>query len=456
MSDARRVALARGEGRLAGYSRSAATEQLARRPAALIEWQSMRGLSGIVGCGVGGGSTHYTSVTMAPNDEVFAHGWPSGFSSAYMHGLYAVVRERLAPRRFDGGFARTKLLEQAGAKLGWECRRTEIAIRDGGPRDERRRARVGWRDDLLKWMDGDGGGSKITVWEAYLKEAVALGARIWTRCAATRIVPIRGGYAVAIRHCGGLVGADSQSQSGSAGQVVLRASRVVLAMGAIGTTRFLLEARDKHRTLPLLSPALGGGFSTNGDFGGLLLVRNAGSSPVNGPIATTILDRWRHGRMMLMDLGMAPVLRRWARSACGPFGGAALWMIGVMHAAGVAGRMSLDRRGRVQYTPGRDARLCDSAAIGQLTELARACGARLLHMPAWLSGRHAVTVHPLGGCGMAESPTQGVCDAQGSVFGHGGVSVADGSVIPTALGCPPSMTIAAVAEHVARAIVANS
>jgi cholesterol oxidase len=41
-----------------------------------------------------------------------------------------------------------------------------------------------------------------------------------------------------------------------------------------------------------------------------------------------------------------------------------------------------------------------------------------------------------------------VTDPYGEVFGHPGLYVADGSLMPTPLGAAPSMTIAALAEVV--------
>lgn len=57
-------------------------------------------------------------------------------------------------------------------------------------------------------------------------------------------------------------------------------------------------------------------------------------------------------------------------------------------------------------------------------------------------------MHPLGGCGMGRDPSEGVADPWGRVFGYPNLYVCDGSLIPRALGVPPSMTIAALAEHV--------
>jgi cholesterol oxidase len=81
---------------------------------------------------------------------------------------------------------------------------------------------------------------------------------------------------------------------------------------------------------------------------------------------------------------------------------------------------------------------------------------------AELAGGRSVTLtHPLGGCVMADSAEHGVVDAFGRVFDRGtggvhqGLYVADGSVIPTALGVNPSLTISAVALRAAHHILAE-
>ena len=75
-------------------------------------------------------------------------------------------------------------------------------------------------------------------------------------------------------------------------------------------------------------------------------------------------------------------------------------------------------------------------------------------------GRGLLTVHPLGGCRMSSQPAQGVVDFSGRVFKrddptvaddtpphHEGLLVADGSVLPGAVGINPALTIAALAER---------
>jgi len=58
-----------------------------------------------------------------------------------------------------------------------------------------------------------------------------------------------------------------------------------------------------------------------------------------------------------------------------------------------------------------------------------------------------ITAHILGGARMAETPAQGVVGPDCRVFGHPGLWVVDGAVIPTNLGANPSLTITAVAEY---------
>jgi cholesterol oxidase len=72
----------------------------------------------------------------------------------------------------------------------------------------------------------------------------------------------------------------------------------------------------------------------------------------------------------------------------------------------------------------------------------------------WTIGRDLITPHPLGGCNMGTSAATGVVDHKGEVFNYPRLFVADGSIIPKAIGLNPSRTIAALAERIAAALVA--
>jgi hypothetical protein len=66
--------------------------------------------------------------------------------------------------------------------------------------------------------------------------------------------------------------------------------------------------------------------------------------------------------------------------------------------------------------------------------------------------RQLITAHPLGGCPMGDDYVQGAVDPFGRVFSgdgsvHKGLSVTDGSVIPSALGVNPFLTISALTER---------
>ena len=54
---------------------------------------------------------------------------------------------------------------------------------------------------------------------------------------------------------------------------------------------------------------------------------------------------------------------------------------------------------------------------------------------------------------MADSIEQGVVDGYGQVFGHPGLYVMDGAILPRAIGLNPSRTIAALAERGVERIV---
>ena len=79
---------------------------------------------------------------------------------------------------------------------------------------------------------------------------------------------------------------------------------------------------------------------------------------------------------------------------------------------------------------------------------------------SWLGKRGAtpITVHPLGGCCMADDVHRGVTDHVGRVFDRSGsflpgLYVSDGSLCNGALGANPSLTIAALAERAAEQII---
>ena len=97
----------------------------------------------------------------------------------------------------------------------------------------------------------------------------------------------------------------------------------------------------------------------------------------------------------------------------------------------------------------------------ELLRATEALGGTYIKNPTWADrlGKNLVTVHPLGGCGMAETAEHGVVDDRGRVFAgtsgakvHDGLYVSDGSVMPRSLGVNPFLTISALAERTAALI----
>ena len=85
-------------------------------------------------------------------------------------------------------------------------------------------------------------------------------------------------------------------------------------------------------------------------------------------------------------------------------------------------------------------------------EVSGRLGGSFMDNPIWHLNR-VITVHPLGGCPMGRDETEGVVDSNCEVFGYPGLHVVDGSVMPGPVGPNPSLTIAAVADRAADAIL---
>lgn len=63
--------------------------------------------------------------------------------------------------------------------------------------------------------------------------------------------------------------------------------------------------------------------------------------------------------------------------------------------------------------------------------------------------------HPMGTARIAADPRQGVCAADGSVYGTSSLYVADASLFPTSVGVNPMMTIIAFAKQIARGVAGD-
>ena len=121
-----------------------------------------------------------------------------------------------------------------------------------------------------------------------------------------------------------------------------------------------------------------------------------------------------------------------------------------------AGRMRLeDDRLRIDW-PDVGTQPIFTEVDRRLKEATRPLGGTFVKNPIWseLTNHGLITVHPLGGCIIAEDAERGVVNHKGQVFGgirgtdvYDGLYVADGSVVPRSLGVNPLLTISALAER---------
>ena len=104
----------------------------------------------------------------------------------------------------------------------------------------------------------------------------------------------------------------------------------------------------------------------------------------------------------------------------------------------------------------------------ELQQVAEAFGGEYKRLK--LFADNLLSVHPLGGCALADDPIDGVLNSDGQVFDgtgggfadatgrpavHHGLDIVDGSIIPSSLGCNPLMTISALSQRIAAGILAN-
>ncbi|MGB7686272.1 MAG: GMC family oxidoreductase, partial [Solirubrobacterales bacterium] len=121
-------------------------------------------------------------------------------------------------------------------------------------------------------------------------------------------------------------------------------------------------------------------------------------------------------------------------------------MIGRDAADGQMRLTPLFRRFDIRWSKDASARLFEDLER-TAKEIAEASGATPFYALEGGPLSKFATVHPLGGCPMADDPARGVVDDAGRVHGYRGLYVLDGSIVPTALGVNPSKTIAALAER---------
>ncbi|ADB32959.1 GMC oxidoreductase [Kribbella flavida DSM 17836] len=421
--------------------------------------------------GWGGGSLVYANVFARPPADVFDDHWPSSYTRDTLAPYYDLAAHMLevrpvTPDPATGHYpSRTAAMQLAVDGMGRPAGtvRPNLAVRFTDDPEVLEKNRHGAEQFgctfLAECVLGCNRGAKNSLDLNYLTVAENAGVEARTGCEVTGIEPVEGGYRVRyLDHEQG----ESRTVTGS---------QVWLGAGAVGTTELLLRARDVARTLPRLSPALGNGFSGNGDF--LAFVRRTKTplDPDHGPTITTtsIVDCEIDGRRLwfqvqdgsyprrlaLLVAGLNPAhapveaIRGWTnRFRSGPRRGDNLMTLLLMGRDSSDGRLKLDHKAEAavdwKYLANKDLYAAQSRAS---RAVARQLSGRTRLTPTWRFLKQAVTVHNLGGTPMGADPATAVIDEDGEVHGYPGLFVVDGAAVPGATGTNPSATITAMAER---------
>lgn len=472
-------------------------------PLGLYEFLNYRDISVIKGSGLGGTSLINANVAIVPDREVLqVGGWPRSIRYDDMLVYYDRARGMLAAKPVPGAASllKVKALERRAQQLGKHAEPLNIAVNFDidGPNSqgvEQRPCRM-----CGDCVSGCNFKAKNTLYMNYLPMAASKGADVFTQIKVEWIERLDGG--------GWRVHGRQYEDQYTNQAFTLDARNVILSAGAINSTEILLRS-EMHGLK--VSPALGTGFSGNGDFFGLAYNGEPetavlgyggrdpgpGESNLPGPSIVGIV-RYNGAspvaeRITVEDFSFPSAYVQAAKAVFAAIRGettvtgaedafnqriATDFTIGqeyahdgaldhtmlylVMGQDGARGTMNFDAP---WYEPdGRMTIEWDQAGQqivftrmdGELYRHARALAANYIPNPTWsiFQTRHLVTAHPLGGCPMGEDYMQGAVDEYGRLFAgdgsiHEGLFVADGSILPSALGVNPFLTISALAERIA-------
>jgi len=461
-------------------------------------------MSVLVGCGLGGTSLINANVALEADPRVFDdERWPTqlrGGLDPLLSSGYEAARKMLGsqPYPLDApALRKLTTLEQSGEALDHPVVRPPINVTfvDGpNAAGVHQSACTGCGNCVTGCNDG----AKNTVLMNYLPDAHAHGAEVFTEVDVWAVEQADGGtwrVAFHVREQGrDVFHAPAQFVS---------ADVVVLAAGTLGSTGILLRSA---RAGLAVSQQVGQRFSGNGDVLGFAYDTGA---PVNavGTVDHSPLDEDSPGPCItgLIDLRDSPDVDRglviqdavlpsaWADVLAGLLASANAVEGERSSSARRAGR-ALRQRGHgadhgplsrtlpymVMSSDDGDGRLLldgDEVAVrwphvgerpvfrhdnDELKLAAEAVNASWLRNPFWTKtfGDSLITVHPLGGCVMADDAAHGVVDHRGCVFSgsdgtdtHDGLYVADGSIVPRPLGVNPLLTISALAERACALLV---
>jgi choline dehydrogenase-like flavoprotein len=449
-------------------------------PHGLFELVDAGDIETVVGNGLGGTSLINANVMLEADPNVFKEArWPKDLPD--LSPFYEAARRMIAPVPHPAPPLKANALRDAVAKNAKDKGEPAPPI-DTVPIavnfvDGRARADTGNTQRACTncgaCVTGCNVTAKSTVDMTYLSVAEKQGAEIYVETEVLGIEPL---------------GAAGFRVHTAVGDPIV-AKQVVLAAGVLGSFRVLTKSRETYGLA--VSPALGKGFTGNGDILGFGYNTDVASEPGAGPTITTRVsytsDADVRKHFILEDGGVPQAVSALLRAAL-PLvrQTAAPGAHGFFQHLGESMREAADFVGLTQYGALRRSAMyfgmgtekdtgtlrldAESVKVDwpgvaneefaaridtQMEDLTFAQGGLYVKNPdarTFLREKF-ITAHPLGGCTMGDDPASSVVDVRGALFDYpGGLFVADGSIVPTALGLNPALTIAALAEYVCKGI----
>ena len=454
------------------------------------------------GAAVGGGSLIYASISVEAPDGVFTKGWPKEITKSELKPHYDTVAKFMNVQKMPDNQRnpRTALMEEGATKIGQGQRfkMIEMAV-SFDPEYKLDIEKDPTTEENLKLSkeftnaQGQKQGkcvhagfcdigcpvqAKNTLDLNYIAWAEKHGAEVRELTVVTNIEPQSNGYRVSFDRI------DLKDHRRISGSETARI--VIVAAGSLGSTELLLRCRDENKSLPNISQRLGHNWSSNGDFLTPAIYLNKKLYPDRGPTissAIDFLDGGDGGHIYWIEDGGMPNLLgdRWTKGVGNIAKGlnAESLITGIQNflrnntatsnvmpwfaqgADAGNGVFSL-KRPWWQFGFGSkklhldwdvtDSRPVMDAIVNMHKQLSDKTGGRPLVPPTWTFSHDLITPHPLGGCGMGDTADNGVVNHKGEVFGYKNLYVADGAIMPRALGVNPSRTIGALAERIAKNI----
>lgn len=445
-----------------------------------------RHVSLVRGIGVGGGSLVWAAVMLEPPPAFFEDpAWqhlPQRDWRAELAPHYARARHMLGVTENPRHTLQDDWLQQTAARLGVEQTFSTVpqAIFFGAPGQAvpdpffggAGPARSGCRF-CAQCATGCPHGAKNSLDKNYLYLARAKGVQVWPQRRVQSIRPVEGGgYEVELVHPWDTRVAKQH----------VRAGKVIVSAGVVGTLELLLACRDRGATLPALSPVLGMHVRTNSESIVPVVSRDPGVDVRDGATISSHFY-WGHTHVTqnrcspshrVLALQTGPLVSEgtpWKRAL------KTLWqvlrhpwdaLLPLRTGAGFARRTTLltvmqavnnelafalaprwRGGGLRSVVPEGQVRapafIPQANAVAQV--FAQVSGGLAGNSVLETLGNVSMTAHILGGCVMGRNAQTGVVGDNHEVFGYPGLYVVDASAIPANVGVNPSLTITAMAER---------